>query len=72
MKFASLNQNGTLSNVREVDQKTFARCPFHIFDPSHYRNDGSCKCNDPDERKKMIKDWGYKKSDFKNIPLIQS
>ena len=54
-------------NVRMMKQSTFANCPFYIFDPSHYREDGSCKCDDPEVQKELIKYAGYKKSDFKKV-----
>jgi hypothetical protein len=34
------------------------RCPFLIFTPEHYRQDGSCRCNDP--RHTEMLEWGYK------------
>jgi hypothetical protein len=37
--------------------------------PSHYRDDGSCKCDDAAERATMIREWGYTKKDFAKIPL---
>ena len=30
----------------------------------HYRTDGSCKCDDPQEQAMMIREWGYSESDF--------
>lgn len=44
-------------------------CRFTILDSSHYRDDSTCKCNDAEHRKRMIKEWGYKPRDFKGIPL---
>jgi hypothetical protein len=69
-QFGTLLSDGTLTNVRTINQSAFGRCPFTVFDPSHYREDESCRCDDPVHRKEvMIKEWGYKKSDFKGIPL---
>ena len=65
--FGALDKDGKLSDVRQVDTR---ECPFVIFDPSHYRENGSCKCSNAEHRKKMIKEWKYKKSQFKNIPLV--
>lgn len=45
------------------------KCPFSIMMPEHYRNDGTCKCDDPDHREMMIHDWDYSRDDFKDIPL---
>lgn len=62
--FGTLSPGGKLSNVRLIKQSTIANCPFFILVPDHYREDGSCKCDDPEYRKMMIKEWGYKKADF--------
>jgi len=48
-----------------VKQSTIQACPHVIFDVSHYRADGSCKCDDPTEQARMIREWGYSESDFK-------
>jgi len=42
-------------------------CPHVIFDVSHYRANGTCKCDDPDEQARMIREWGYSASDFKKV-----
>lgn len=66
--FATLTKDG-LSNVREIKQSDLMKCRFAIFNPDHYRADGSCKCDDPEHRAMMIRAWGYRKKDFKGIPL---
>jgi hypothetical protein len=48
------------------------KCPFAIMMPEHYREDGSCKCSDAEHRKMMVKKWGYKTKQFKDIPLRES
>ena len=58
------------TNVRMIKQSDIGKCPFAIFIPSHYREGGSCKCNNKEERKMMIKEWGYEKGQFKGIPLV--
>lgn len=47
-----------------MKQDTLKSCPHVIFHPEHYRPDGSCKCNDPTEQERMIKEWGYSREDF--------
>ena len=69
IKFGTLNADGTLSNERMIEQSAIKKCPFYILAAEHYREDGSCMCGDPNHRKMMIKNWGYKKTSFKNIPL---
>lgn len=56
-------------SIRYIRQSDMLKCPFAIMDPSHYRNDGTCKCDDPEHRAMMIADWGYTLDDFKDIPL---
>ena len=70
IKFGTLHEDGTLSNVRMIKQADIGKCPFVIFMPNHYRADGTCKCSNAEHRAMMIKKWGYRKSQFKNIPLI--
>ena len=33
-------------------------CPHAIWDPDHYREDGSCKCDDKSET--VLRQWGYR------------
>ena len=35
-----------------------ADCPFFIMMPEHFRDDGTCRCDDPAHRATM-KEWGY-------------
>lgn len=42
-------------------------CPFYILDPGHYREDGTCKCNDEWHQKMMCRCWGYKPKHFKQL-----
>lgn len=66
--FAKLTKDG-LTEVREIKQADLQRCRFTILTAEHYRTDGSCKCDDPEHRAMMIREWGYKAKDFKGIPL---
>lgn len=50
------------------------RCRFLIFAGEHYREDGSCRCDDPEHVKHMIRNWGYRRNQFDpavvaNIPV---
>jgi hypothetical protein len=51
--------------VRLIKQSDIQKCPWSIMVPEHYREDGSCKCNDPEHRAMMIREWGYSEGDFK-------
>lgn len=56
--FGDLAADGKLINVREIKQSDLMKCPHCIIVAEHYRPDGSCKCNDPDET--VMREWGYK------------
>ena len=51
-------------NVHEFRQSDIMRCPFFILAPEHYRANGTCKCDDPEEQQRMILEWGYAPEDF--------
>ena len=57
VKFATLNPDGSLTNEREISQSQIMQCEHFILVPEHYREDGSCRCNDPDHVE--MADWGY-------------
>jgi hypothetical protein len=54
-------QRPLTAKVRILKQSDIGKCPHVIFMPDHYREDGSCKCNDPDD--KEMAEWGYVWSD---------
>lgn len=73
IKFATLViEDGVAkeTNVKMMNQSDIAKCPFLIFMPEYYRQDGSCKCSNREHRRMMIEEWEYKKSQFKNIKLV--
>lgn len=55
--------------IRTIKQSDIAACPHCIFVPEHYRDDGSCRCND--ETHKQMHEWGYRWSDgqWRSPPL---
>lgn len=61
--FGTLTRGG-LVDVKRVPQAAIQRCRFFIFDAQHYRDDGTCRCNDPVEQRRLIREAGYKRSDF--------
>jgi len=61
-----LSNNMNISQY-QVKQSTFASCPHVIMDISHFRADGTCKCDDPEHQEFMIAEWGYSKSDFASV-----
>ncbi len=54
-----LNAKGELveAEVREIKSADIKACPHTIFVAEHYRDDGTCRCNDPDA--KEMAEWGY-------------
>jgi hypothetical protein len=59
-------------HVQYIMQSDMFKCPFAIMVPEHYRPDGSCKCNDPAERQRMIDDWEYTEQDFIDAGILRS
>jgi hypothetical protein len=47
--------------IKTLKTTDLLKCPHVILVPEHYRDDGSCKCNDPAE--KIMAEWGYVWSD---------
>jgi len=63
--FSKMGPDGKLTEIREIKQSDLRKCPHFILVASHYRGDGTCKCDDPEEREMMIRDWDYTEEDFK-------
>ena len=54
--FGVLSEDG-YTETRVLDRAKIDACPHLIMVAEHYREDGSCKCNDPGH--KVMLDWGY-------------
>jgi hypothetical protein len=46
------------ASLRVIRQADIRKCPHMILVSEHYREDGSCKCNDPNET--VMASWGYR------------
>jgi hypothetical protein len=57
------------ATVVVLKQSDIRRCRFTIMLPEHYRQDGTCKCDDAAHRAMMISEWEYSEADFAGIPL---
>lgn len=55
--FGTLHEDGTVSDERTIARSAIAACPHTIFAPEHYREDGSCRCDDADDAN--MAEWGY-------------
>lgn len=62
--FGRLEPNGEYVRIGELSQASMLACPFCIIDFEHYREDGTCRCDDPDEHERLIRDYGYTRADF--------
>lgn len=54
--FGDLTESG-VENERLIRRADIAACLFVILMPEHYRQDGSCKCDDPSDTD--MASWGY-------------
>ena len=63
VEFGNLTPEG-YEPLGNVSQEAIKACPHLIIEVTHYRPDGSCRCDDPDEQQRMIDEWGYSPSDF--------
>ena len=52
------------TDVRSIKKSDIRKCPNYILVAEHYRENGSCKCDDPAERARMIAEWGYSEVDI--------
>lgn len=57
VEFGELHPDGTLVNRRTIPQTEIMRCPHLIMVPEHYRDDNTCRCDDPDHTE--MREWGY-------------
>lgn len=56
--------------VTRTVQARVRSCPFLILVPEHYRDDGSCRCNDPEHREMMKREWKYTDEDFREAGVL--
>lgn len=60
-RFSKLNPDGTEVDVRTINRADLLKCPHVILVADHYREDGTCRCDDPDYTD--MGEWGYKWKD---------
>ena len=56
--FGTLTPSGHLTDIRQIQQSDMLKCPHYIIASEHYRNDGTCRCNDRSHT--AMREWGYK------------
>lgn len=47
-----------LTDVRLIRQSDMLKCPYAIMMPAHYRDDGTCRCDDQSHTE--MREWGYR------------
>jgi hypothetical protein len=48
------------AEVYDMPTSMIKACPHFIFVPEHYRDDGTCRCDDNSaDNTKLMKEWGY-------------
>lgn len=57
VEFGTLYPDGTYVHNVTITKAVILSCPYVIIHPSHYRPDGTCRCDDPDHPE-MI-EWEY-------------
>ncbi len=67
-EFGRLTREGGYVRIGQLSQSEMLACPFCIIDFDHYRPDGTCRCDDPTEQERMIREWGYSRTDFTKEP----
>lgn len=57
VEFGKLDEQGRYTRIKSVEQSDMLKCQHCIMVAEHYRDDGTCRCNDPDHRE--MEEWGY-------------
>jgi hypothetical protein len=59
--FMTISPSGQSTITRLIAYSVIEKCPHSILIPDHYREDNTCKCDDPNEA--VMKEWGYEWKD---------
>ena len=51
IQYGTLNPDGTVTNKHSMKQSNISNCPFFILVSEHYREDGTCACNNAEHRR---------------------
>jgi len=55
--FGTLHEDGSFTDERVIKQSSIRACPHFIMVPEHYREDGTCRCDDVLHHE--MDEWGY-------------
>lgn len=50
--------DGTFTDQKTMKRSAFLYCPQYMAEIEHYREDGTCKCDDENET--VMAEWGYR------------
>lgn len=56
-EFGRLDPDGTYTHIRTIPQSAMLDCPHLLVVPEHYREDFTCRCDDPTHWSMVL--WGY-------------
>lgn len=62
-QFGRLSPDG-YEVLGEVSQASMLACPFVIMEFEHYRENGTCRCDDPVEQARLIREYDYTPEHF--------
>jgi hypothetical protein len=54
IRFGTLNEDGTVSEERLIRQADVRACAHFILLPEHYRENGTCRCDDPEAGEMLL------------------
>lgn len=57
VEFGTLTEDGGYTVNRRIPQSAMLACPHFIMVAEHYRDDNTCRCNDP--AASVMAEWGY-------------
>ena len=56
-EFGVLESDGSYRHLRSIPQEKLFECPHLILVAEHYREDNSCRCDDPTHT--IMAEWEY-------------
>jgi hypothetical protein len=56
-RFGTLHPDGNVTHERDIDQAKMQACPHFIMVSEHYRQDQTCRCDDPTHTE--MAEWEY-------------
>lgn len=68
-EFGTLTPDGAYTRRGSVARSAMLACPFVLIDLEHYRPDGSCRCNEPAEQARLIREYDYTPAMFAALDL---